>query len=357
MTAIRALVVDDSVVMRQLIRQALESDPHIKVQAVAANGRIALSLISRDMPDVVILDIEMPEMDGLACLRALRTAYPRLPVIMCSTLTEHGASITVEALSLGASDYVLKPSSISGPQNPLAQLQVALVPKIRALCGVRSATHKSMASAVGPTIRCNGGLVTLVVIGCSTGGPNALADVIPTLPAEFPAPVLIVQHMPPMFTRLMAERLNKISQIPVAEASAGIPLASGKAWVAAGDFHLLLAETQKGAILQLSKTPPVNSCRPAVDILFQSAAKTHSVGVLGVVLTGMGQDGLRGAEAIRGSGGRVIVQDETSSVVWGMPGAIATAGLATAILPLTAIGQAIVAATQRTPIHSNSTQF
>src|SRR4051812_21809181 len=146
MTAIRALVVDDSVVMRQLIRQALESDPEIKVQAVAANGRIALSLISHDMPDVVILDIEMPEMDGLACLRAIRTAYPRLPVVMCSTLTEHGAAITVEALSLGASDYVLKPPCISGPQNPLAQLRLTLVPKVRGLCG---AHHDPVTNILG----------------------------------------------------------------------------------------------------------------------------------------------------------------------------------------------------------------
>lgn len=352
MTRIRALVVDDSVVMRQLIRQALESDPEIKVQAVAANGRIALSLISREIPDVVILDIEMPEMDGLACLRAIRIAYPRLPVVMCSTLTEHGAAVTVEALSLGASDYVLKPSSISGPANPLAQLRMVLVPKVRGLCGVHHSLSNVVAHNIVALTQTTQSPVTLVVIGCSTGGPNALADVIPTLPADFPVPVLIVQHMPPMFTRLMAERLNKISHIPVNEASAGVPLKPGKAWVAAGDFHLLVAETSRGAILQLSKSSPVNSCRPAVDVLFQSVARTHRAGVLGVILTGMGQDGLRGAKEIRDTGGHVIVQDEGSSVVWGMPGAIANAGLATDILPLSAIGQAIITTTQRSLVPS-----
>lgn len=343
MTSVRALVVDDSVVMRQLIRQALENDPYIKVQGVAANGRIALSHISRDMPDVVILDIEMPEMDGLTCLRAIRKQYPRLPVIMCSTLTEHGAKVTIEALSLGASDYVLKPSGISGPQNSITQLQLALSPKVKYLCEVHYSASPRKAAIPLANAQITAGPVTLVAIGCSTGGPNALAEVIPTFPENFPVPVLIVQHMPPMFTRLMAERLNKISRIPVAEASAGILLSPGKGWVAAGDFHLLTAESAKGPLLQLSKTPPVNSCRPAVDIMFQSVARSHGAGVLGVVLTGMGQDGLRGAEAIRNAGGRVIVQDEDSSVVWGMPGAIAEAGLATEILPLSAIGRAIVA--------------
>lgn len=331
MKPIRVLVVDDSVVVRRLVSDALDGLAGIEVAGTAANGRIALAKLDQLSPDAVTLDIEMPELDGLATLRELRRSHPALPVVMFSTMTERGAAATLDALSLGANDYVTKPSGTGGVQESLERIRLELAPKLRALCAARRPPVAPAAPPVSPhRRRAPSGRVELVVVGVSTGGPNALAELLPALPAALPVPVAIVQHMPPTFTRLLAERLDARSALTVREASDGVVPRPGTAWVAPGDAHLVV----DGRSLRLDDGPPESSCRPAADPLFRSAASTHGPGVLAVVLTGMGSDGVRGAEAVAAAGGRVLVQDRATSVVWGMPGAVAEAGLADAVLPL-----------------------
>jgi two-component system, chemotaxis family, protein-glutamate methylesterase/glutaminase len=339
MAAIRVLVVDDSVVVRKLLVEALTSDGAIKVAGVAADGSIALSKIPLLKPDLVTLDVEMPVMSGLETLREIRKRYPKLPVIMFSTLTERGAGTTLDALALGASDYVTKPSNMGGVEQAKAKIQVELIPKVKALCGV-IAREKSFSTAQVEHRRVPAKAVAvqqridLVAIGCSTGGPNALAAVLPKLSTGFPVPIVIVQHMPPLFTRLLAERLDRQSSVRIREGAAGDMLAPACAFIAPGDFHMQLLREEKSARLTLHQEPPQNSCRPSVDVLLESVAKEYGPNVLGVVLTGMGSDGVRGAQCISAAGGQVIVQDEATSVVWGMPGQVAAAGQADAVFPL-----------------------
>jgi two-component system chemotaxis response regulator CheB len=343
------LIVDDSVVIRRIVSDIISGDPDLEVAGVAANGRIALDKIPQTNPDIVTLDVEMPEMDGLQALKGLRKTYPRLPVIMFSTLTERGATATIDALSLGASDYVTKPANVGKVGEGMARVRDDLIPKIKALCG-RAVTigAKPSVSLVGRvpapklSIRTGTRGVEIVAIGTSTGGPNALADLLPGLPADFPVPMLVVQHMPPVFTKLLADRLATRSSLPVVEGSAGDELRPGKIWIAPGNYHMALEKTANGARIGLNQEPPENSCRPAVDVLFRSVTEIYGAATLGVVLTGMGQDGLRGCEHIREAGGRVLVQDEASSVVWGMPGFVARAGLADKQLPLSQLAGEIV---------------
>lgn len=348
MNRVRVLVVDDAVVVRRLVTEALASDPMIEVVGTAANGRIALSKLDQINPDVVTLDIEMPEMDGLATLRELRRVRPKLPVIMCSTLTERGGVATLDALALGANCYVTKPSGHANPAEALARLREQLVPKVRSLAGMRQGQPEALRTPVRPAgaplrpVPPSDGRVDVLVIGVSTGGPNALAALLPTIPADCPVPIVIVQHMPPLFTRLLAQRLDAASRIPVREATPGEPIVPGTAYIAPGDWHLEVVRERGELRARTHQGPPENSCRPAVDVLFRSAVATFGGGVLGVVLTGMGRDGLRGAEAIKAAGGQMLVQDEASSVVWGMPGYVATAGLADQVLPLDELGGAIV---------------
>ena len=346
--AIRVLVVDDSVVVRRLVARVLEEEPDIEVVGAAANGRIALAKLTQLGVDVVTLDIEMPEMDGLATLAELRPRWPRLPVIMFSTLTERGAQATLEALSLGASDYVTKPTGLHNPAEALAAVKAELLPRIRALHGRAAAAAAAIsrpappaAPAVKPVARPANARIDLVAIGVSTGGPNALADLLPALPADFPVPVVVVQHMPPVFTRMLANRLDGRCAVPVIEAEGGEVLAPGRVHIAAGGRHLALVRQGTSVMTRANDDPPENSCRPAVDVLFRSVANLYGTSALAVVLTGMGQDGLRGAEAIRVAGGQVLAQDEASSVVWGMPGFVARAGLADAVLPLHALAAEI----------------
>ncbi|MEO5798035.1 MAG: chemotaxis response regulator protein-glutamate methylesterase [Gemmatimonadales bacterium] len=355
MSRIRVLVVDDAVVVRRLVSDALASDPEIEVVGTAANGRIALAKLDQINPDVVTLDIEMPELDGLGTLRELRKLRPHLPVIMCSTLTERGGSATLDALALGANDYVTKPHGYSNADEALARLRDQLVPKVKAL-GLRAQQRSAAAPTVGVASRrvampvprpplapaAPGGRLDVLTIGVSTGGPNALAALIPMLPADLPVPVLIVQHMPPLFTRLLADRLNGTSKLQVREAVAGAVVEPGTVWIAPGDQHMEVVREKTRVVIRLHDGPPENSCRPAVDVLFRSVAQVYGAGTLGVILTGMGRDGVRGAEAIREFGGRVLAQDEASSVVWGMPGYVANAGLAEAVLPLSEMAQGIL---------------
>jgi len=336
MTPIRILVVDDSVVIRKLLSDTLLGDAALEVVGTASDGRIALAKIPLLNPDLITLDIEMPVMDGLETLVAIRKSYPKLPVIMFSTLTEHGASATLDALSLGASDYATKPSNTGSPEVAIERIRAELIPKIKALCGVatlglappvRPRTPLKVRARSHPRIE-------IVAIGTSTGGPNALAEVLPRIPSDFPVPIVVVQHMPPIFTRLLAERLASRSSIPVEEGSAGVILSAGHAWIAPGNFHMKVMRAAVNWRLDLNQAPPENSCRPAVDVLFRSVAAACRENVLGVVMTGMGSDGVEGAEAIREAGGEVIVQDEASSVVWGMPGLVHAAGQADGIYPL-----------------------
>jgi two-component system, chemotaxis family, protein-glutamate methylesterase/glutaminase len=346
MKRIRVLVVDDSVVVRRIVRDALAEDPALEICAVAANGRIALNLIEQTPPDIVTLDIEMPEMDGLEVLRNLRVKHPRLPVIMFSTLTERGAVATLDALSLGARDYVTKPANVGSVTSAIETIRTQLAPKIKALCGLAVESPKPRPPQplyATPAARLS---VTrpldILAIGTSTGGPNALAQVLPQLPADFPVPVVVVQHMPPTFTRFLAERLHNDCQLPVTEAVDNQLLEPGKIFIAPGDFHLTVETRGLRIYLRTLRTAPENSCRPAVDVLFRSVARVFGGRSLALVMTGMGQDGLRGAEQLHEAGAIILAQDEATSVVWGMPGFIVQAGLAAKVLPLPQIAMEIV---------------
>ena len=336
MTSIRILVVDDSVVIRKLLSDTLSGDRALEVVGTASDGRIALAKIPLLKPDLITLDVEMPVMNGLETLVAVRKLYPKLPIIMFSTLTEHGAAAALDALSLGASDYATKPSNTGNYAVAIERIRAELIPKIKALCGVASLKLMPL-SASRPALKVHtrsNSRIEIVAIGTSTGGPNALADVLPRIPEDFPGPIVIVQHMPPIFTRLLADRLASRSAIPVEEGSAGAILSPGHAWIAPGNFHMKVIHAGLQWRLNLNQGPPENSCRPAVDVLFRSVAEAYGANVLGVVMTGMGADGALGAQHIRDAGGDVIVQDEASSVVWGMPGLVHTSGLADAAYPL-----------------------
>jgi two-component system, chemotaxis family, protein-glutamate methylesterase/glutaminase len=369
---IRVMVVDDSVVVRKLVVEVLAGDPGIEVVGTAANGKLALQKLDQLKPDVVTLDIEMPVMDGLETLTELRRRQPRLPVVMFSTLTERGASATLEALSRGASDYVTKPSNVDRIQEGMERVRLDLIPKVKALVarripstaplGVRAASLRTT-PAVSPratrTRAISGatagartpaaprrtgpsGRVDVVAIGVSTGGPNALAALFAALPGDLPVPIVVVQHMPPVFTRLLAERLTARTSVRVHEATDGMVLEPGHGYLAPGDHHMVLRRSGTTVVAQLNQGPPENSCRPAVDPLFRSVAEVYGGNAAAVVLTGMGADGTQGAGVLRDAGARILAQDEETSVVWGMPGHVVNAGLADDVLPLESVAPWIV---------------
>lgn len=367
----RVLLVDDAVVVRRIVSDVISEDPELEVVGTAHSGRIALTKLPQLNPDIVILDVEMPDMNGLETLLAIRKTYRLLPVIMFSTLTKRGAEATLDALSLGASDYVTKPSNVGSVGASMQTVRETLIPKIKQFCqrsplvarpltalrttteGTTNATSTAVAAAAAASLAPSQvarravasqgpSRIDIVAIATSTGGPDALNVLLPQIPADFPVPIVIVQHMPPMFTRLLAERLNTHCAITVSEATSGMALEAGKAWIAPGDFHLAL-ESQNGKLqTKIYVGPPENSCRPAADVLFRSVAEHFAGRALGVVLTGMGQDGLRGSEKIYDSGGQIIAQDEATSVVWGMPGFVAQSGIASQVLPLSAIAAEII---------------
>ncbi len=358
---IRVLVVDDSVVIRRLVTDALAADPQIEVVGIAQNGRIALERVKQLAPDAVTMDIEMPDMNGIEAVRAIRRTHPRLPIVMFSTLTERGASATLDALAAGASDYVTKPSNVGSFAESQRNIREQLIPKLKALAGTRRAAAGGAARVPAPAPapaprRTRPGAFSALVIGCSTGGPDALAQVLPTLPADLSVPVLVVQHMPPLFTRLLAARLDTQCKLRVSEAVAGDPVVPGRVLIAPGGKHMVLKRSGASTVAHLTEDPPENFCRPAVDVLFRSAAGLYGERLLAVVLTGMGRDGEKSAKVIRQGGGEVYVQDEASSVVWGMPGAVAMSGQADKVLPLSRIGQEIVAtlAAGRAPVGATS---
>jgi two-component system chemotaxis response regulator CheB len=341
MPPIRVLIVDDSVVIRVVLSELLSSDPEIEVAGTASSGSLALSLIPQLKPDLVTLDLEMPGMDGLETLAGIRKLSSRLPVIMFSTFTERGAAVTLEALARGATDYVTKPSQASGIEGARQQVRNELIPKIKSLCAMPDLFPRPLPvpTAAQKRVRVS---IDIVAIGTSTGGPNALAELIPQFPGTFPVPIVIVQHMPPMFTRQLAERLNALTPLLVHEAQEGKKLAAGQIWIAPGDYHMNVARTASDVVLTMNQRPPEQGCRPAVDVLFRSVAAAFGAHVLAVVLTGMGTDGRVGAQAIREAGGEVIVQDEATSVIWGMPGSVVAAGQADRICPLPLIAPEVV---------------
>jgi two-component system, chemotaxis family, protein-glutamate methylesterase/glutaminase len=337
---IRVLVVDDSVVIRRLVCHALEEEPSIEVVAVASDGAMALNRIPQVNPDVITLDIEMPEVDGLEMLRRLRKNDLQTRVVMFSTMTERGAAATLEALALGADDYVTKASNAGSLDVSLANLRSQLIPKIRQFFNSQprvAATPAQYAAAVRWQ-----GRPEAVAIGVSTGGPAALGAIVPQFPAEFDIPVFIVQHMPTLFTRLLAERLNSITPLMVTEAVSGERALPRHIYVAPGDYHLRVLRRHGALEIALSQDAPQNSCRPSVDVLFGSLAEACGQSTVAAILTGMGQDGRAGAERLAARGAHIIAQDEASSVVWGMPGAVIRAGVASQVLPLGDIVPAIV---------------
>jgi two-component system chemotaxis response regulator CheB len=345
----RVLLVDDAVVVRKMLAYAITRDPALEVAGTAVNGKIALAKFPTLKPDIVLLDIQMPEMDGLTTVRELRKIDSRVPIIMFSTLTEQGAAAAIEALALGATDYVTKPSNVDIAATSDA-VSRELIPRIRVLCGLPetpSAAPMPPAPAFRPIASRRSPLLTVqvVAIGVSTGGPDALAHLMPHLPADLRVPVVIAQHMPPIFTTLLASRLSAKSALPVRECVSGEPLVAGCAFLAPGDFHMFAIQEENAVRLKTNKGPKENFCRPSVDVLFRSIAQVYGGRALAVVLTGMGQDGLKGCELLRAAGARIYVQDKASSVVWGMPGFVARAGLADKILPLGQIGTEIVRAT------------
>jgi two-component system, chemotaxis family, protein-glutamate methylesterase/glutaminase len=460
---ISVLVVDDSVVIRRLITDSLVCDPKIRVVGTASNGRVAIAKVEQLRPDIVTLDVEMPVMDGLETLRALRPRYPRLPIIMFSTLTAAGATATLDALAAGATDYVTKPANVGSIRESILSVREQLIPRIHALCGPRgrqgplrqplrpafersgpigrpgpgggnaggggagggnagggagggnaggtgggagaggsggaaprllgnphghwALSGSTPQAASGPTgagshgagshgagsnsagsnsagsnsagsngaghgaagarqhggagaepkakpVRIHSDRVDIIAIGCSTGGPDALSKILRALPANLPVPIVVVQHMPPVFTKMFAERLDKTCAMTVVEAADNMMISQGTVYIAPGDLHLEVARRGQEVVTKTQSGPPENFCRPAADALFRSVSSVYGKSALAVVLTGMGQDGRRGCEVLHLAGAEIVAQDEATSVVWGMPGAVTNAGLADSVLPL-----------------------
>ncbi len=336
---IRVLVVDDSAFMRYTINRHLDADPDISVVGSAKDGVEALEKISSLKPDVVTLDVEMPRLDGLSTLEQIMKRFPT-PVVMLSSLTAKGAQTTIKALMLGAVDFVQKPT---GSAETRAVMTV-LVEKVKAAAKVHTAkirrpTTPPPAATHHSAMRPFAASDPLVIIGSSTGGPKALQEVVPHLPADLQAAVVIVQHMPAGFTKSLAQRLNDMSPLTVQEATDGDRLAKGLILLAPGDYHMEIHENRR---IKLTQDPRRNHVRPAVDITMETAADHFGRSVLGVILTGMGSDGTDGARRIKARGGHVIAENEETCVVYGMPRSVVDAGLADTVVPLTEVAQTIV---------------
>jgi two-component system chemotaxis response regulator CheB len=356
------MVVDDSAVIRGLVKRWLQEDPGIEVVASANDGEMALKELDKCAPDVVVLDIEMPKMDGMAALPEILKKAPRTKVVMSSTLTARNADISLRALALGASDYIAKPRA-SGELHAADGFRRELVDKVRALGAsgrgrpggpIRPVAKADNGDIVSP--RPAGGpygsapivlrkpailAPKVVAIGSSTGGPQALFKLFEDLDGKVRQPIVITQHMPATFTTILAQHLDRMDGVSCQEATDGMPLAEGQVYLAPGDYHMLVEPAAGGHVLRLNQAAPENFCRPAVDPLFRSLAAAFGDRVLAVVLTGMGHDGLQGGQHLVEHGATVIAQDEASSVVWGMPGAVATGGLCSAVLPIGELGQAV----------------
>ncbi|WP_407670247.1 protein-glutamate methylesterase/protein-glutamine glutaminase [Paramagnetospirillum marisnigri] len=356
-TPIRVMLVDDSAVVRGLVTRILEAEPGIQIAASVGNGQMALSSLERNEIDVVILDIEMPIMDGMTALPKLLAADPGLKIIMQSTLTLKGADISMRALEMGAADYIPKPTATKDLAGG-AEFKAELVGKIRALGQARHRSpNRPPRPAGAPALRPPPsapparvpihppGPLSLrnntpehpdvIAIGSSTGGPQALFGVLGLMRSgTVSQPILITQHMPATFTTILGEHISRVSGWEAKEGQDGEIIKGGRVYIAPGDFHMVVETKGTDKVIRLNKNPPENFCRPAVDPMLRSIAAAYGKRVLACILTGMGSDGLKGGQAVVASGGTVIAQDEGSSVVWGMPGAVATAGICSAVLPL-----------------------
>jgi two-component system, chemotaxis family, protein-glutamate methylesterase/glutaminase len=370
-SAIRVMVVDDAVVARSLVTRWVDAEPDMTIVASLRTGREAVEQIDKSNPDVVVLDVEMPELDGISALPQLLKKKHDLVVIMASAVTRRGAEVSLRALSLGAADYIPKPAT-SRETSTSSEYRRELIEKIRTLGRRRRLLPRHVAPGLAPadehgvrqrpvssaarealsvkpdvhdlTLRpFSLAVPRVLLVGSSTGGPQALTVLIQKLPAAIDrAPLLITQHMPPTFTTVLAEHLSRICGRGAHEAEDGEPVLAGGIYVAPGGRHMRVARDQNGIRIVLGDDPPINFCRPSVDPLFSSAAQVWGSSALAVVLTGMGSDGCHGAADIAAAGGSVIAQDEASSVVWGMPRAVAQAGLCSAIMPLTDIAPKII---------------
>ncbi len=346
---IRVLIVDDSVFMRMALRRMLESDPAVEVAGIAKDGVEALEKVETLRPDLVTLDIEMPRMDGLTTLEKIMSRSP-LPVIMISSHTREGSRATLRALDLGAVDFI--PKSPDGSLVGADALEGILLEKVKA-CAASQVRPRWEEPPVGRTAAslvpvCSGAApVEVVAIGASTGGPKALKEVISRLPRDFPAGVLIVQHMPAGFTRTFAERLNDLSQVSVKEAADGDPIVPGQVLVAPGGQHLMARRTAFGGpLIRLSRDPGNLAYRPSVDVMMCAVAEVFEARALGVIMTGMGYDGREGMRAIKKFGGRTLAQDRDSCVVFGMPGAAAAIGVVDRMVPLWRLADTLVGVAQ-----------
>jgi two-component system chemotaxis response regulator CheB len=368
----RVLVIDDSAVARGLMTRWIEEDPDLVLVGAAVDGEQGIRKAEELKPDLIVLDVEMPKMDGLAALPILLKTVPNCRVVMASTLTRRGGEVTIRALSMGAADYAPKPQAgrLAGAEefrrdllSKLKALAPRPIPPVPTSRDVRPPQSQPLApqatpAAAPPARRAfqpvasapisrgstprSTAAPAIIAIGSSTGGPEALRVVMSKCGPNITAPVVIAQHMPALFTKILAEHLAKASNMPCKEAENGERLLGGHIYIAPGDFHFTVRRDAAGFYAVLDQSPPINFCRPAVDPLFQSVAEATNGRALGVVLTGMGHDGREGARALRAGGGTILAQDEATSIVWGMPGAIAEAGLADQILPLSEIGSDIV---------------
>jgi two-component system chemotaxis response regulator CheB len=353
---IRLLLVDDSATIRGLLSKTLNAQPGLKVVGTASNGEKALAFLTEETVDVVLLDIEMPVMNGLETLQHLRLLYPRLPVVMFSSLTERGAKATLEALVAGANDYVPKPTG-SDANAIVSRIESDLVPKLRAVHRPATVLSKQPPARPAPTKpsvpvteaghKESSRHTGVIVVAVSTGGPSALAEVLPRFVGPETPPVVIVQHMPKEFTQHLSQRLTKLCGHPVSEAVDGQPLSNGDVVLAPGGIHIEIVKDRAGCHLAYNHGPPENSCRPSADVLFRSAASVFGKETLALVLTGMGNDGLLGCQTVSAAGGTVLAQDEPTSIVWGMPGQVVRHGLANAVLPLNRIGPDIAMRVRR----------
>ena len=346
----QVMVVDDSAVIRGFITRMLEADPDFRVVTTAANGEIAVKAVARYDIDVVILDIEMPVMDGLTALPLILKANPKVKVLMASTLTRRNATISIKALSAGAADYVPKPES-TREAHASEEFRRELVSKIKAISRPkmrRGTTASGRSSAITlaapPKIslhKPSSFKPEVLAIGSSTGGPQALFKLFETLKDSVRVPIFITQHMPATFTAILAEHIQRVSGVECAEGRDHERVTPNRIYLAPGEYHMVIDGDSRGPFIRINQDPPENYCRPAVDPMFRSIAKLYGVKALSVVLTGMGKDGKLGGQTIIDAGGTVIAQDEPTSVVWGMPGAAATAGICSAVLPLDRIAPKI----------------
>ena len=348
---IRVMVVDDSAIVRGLITRSLKSEPRIEVTASCSNGEMAVTQAARKAPDVIILDIEMPVMDGLTALPKLLETNPQARIVMASTLTQRNAGISLKALALGATDYIAKPTT--DRLNASEDFHRELIQKVIALGSRRLArpTDASPRPPEKPQLpHLRGGVMRrprIIAIGSSTGGPQALLTLLGALPPGVNCPIVIAQHMPATFTTVLAQHIGRASGRPCAEAAHGMEIRPGHIYLAPGDYHFQLAREGTVCVARLSQTAPENFCRPSVDPLFRSVAQVFGAESCGVMLTGMGSDGLSGARIMATAGAPIVAQDEATSVVWGMPGAVAQAGICSAILPLAQIAGHLAALFER----------